>query len=76
MHSWLSVTSWIIFSCLLLALQVKVGKVASFSWIKYLCMVRVPTTKTNYFPEITSLNIRYLSEVNIRFVGFKGQCIN
>ncbi len=38
------VTMWIIFSWLLLALQVKVGKVASF-------VVRAPTTKaTNILP--------------------------
>ncbi len=38
------VTSWIIFSWLLLALQVKVGKVASF--VGKIFVVRASTTKT------------------------------
>ena len=43
------VTSWIIFSWLLLALQVKVGKVASF--VGELFVARASTTKTaNFYP--------------------------
>ena len=39
--------SWVIFSWLLLALQVKVGKVASF--VGKIFVVRPPTTKTTNF---------------------------